>query len=93
MDTTIQYRYITSVPDICGGEPIIKGTRVPVRIIVETWRRGILPEEIPDHFPTVRLAEVFEALSYFSDNQDEIMRRIELNRAPHELIHPLVRDL
>ncbi len=25
---TTKYRYITRVPGICGGRPIIKGTRV-----------------------------------------------------------------
>ncbi|MEH2382206.1 MAG: DUF433 domain-containing protein [Nostoc sp.] len=29
---------------ILGGEPIIGGTRTPVRAIVETWRMGVAPE-------------------------------------------------
>ena len=40
-------RYIVRDDEILGGEPIIKGTRTPVRAIVETWRMGVLPEEIP----------------------------------------------
>ena len=32
-----QYRYIASDPEILGGEPIIEGTRTPVRAIVELW--------------------------------------------------------
>lgn len=85
MDTNVAYRYITSVPGIHGGEPIVKGTRVPVRSIVLAWRRGVAPEEIPALYPTVKLAEVFEALSYYSDNQDEINEFIAVHHIPNEL--------
>jgi len=30
-----RHRYIVNDPDILGGEPIIEGTRTPVRAIVE----------------------------------------------------------
>jgi uncharacterized protein (DUF433 family) len=86
MSVSVQYRYIGSVPGVLGGEPAIKGTRVPVRTIVLTWRRGVPPEEIPEHYPHITLAQVFEALSYYSDNQDEINNYIELNHIPKELI-------
>ncbi len=93
MDTTVAYRYIESKPGVVGGEPVITGTRVSVRTIVLAWRRGMAPEEMPDHYPTVTLAEVFEALSYYSDNKDEINGYIERNHIPKELLHPLVRDM
>ena len=93
MDTTVQYRYIESKPGIVGGEPVIKGTRVPVRTIVLAWRRGVPPEEIPGHYPHITLAQVFEALSYYSDNQGEINTYIEKNHIPKDLIHPTVLDL
>jgi hypothetical protein len=35
---------------------------------------------------------VFDALSYYSDHQDEINRYIERNRVPDTLIDPLIRD-
>ena len=54
---------------------------------------GALPEEIPHRLPHLTLAQVFDALSYYSDHQDEINEYIELNRVPDELIDPLVRDL
>ncbi len=93
METGVAYRYITTNKGILSGEPIIKGTRTSVRAIVENWRLGYAPEEIPLHLPHLTLAQVFEALSYYSDNQEEINAYIERNRVPKELIHPLVRDL
>lgn len=86
MDTTVQYRYITSVPGVQGGEPIIKGTRTPVRSIVQYWRLGYSPEDIVDGLPHLTLAQVFEAMSYFYDNQVEIENLIEKHRIPEELM-------
>ena len=74
-------------------EPIIKGTRTPVRAIVEHWRLGYRPEEIPSGLPHLSLAAVFDALSYFCDHSEQIMEHIERNRVPPELIHPSVRHL
>ena len=73
-------------------EPIIKGTRTPVRAIVELWRMGVAPEEVTRHLPHLTQAQVFDALSYYSDHTDEINRHIERNRVPDELIDLRVRD-
>ncbi|XWK89336.1 MAG: DUF433 domain-containing protein [Phormidium sp.] len=84
-------RYVTRHPEILSGEPIITGTRTPVRAIVENWRMGIRPEEIPLHLPHLTLAQVFDALSFYIDNQEEINDYIERNHVPEELIHPAVK--
>lgn len=39
------------------------------------------------------LAQVCDALSYYSDHQSEINHHIERNRIPEALIDPLVRNL
>ncbi len=73
---------------ILGGEPIVRGTRTPVRALVELWRLGVAPEEIPAHLPHLTLAQVFDALSYYADHQAESHAYIERNRVPDELTHP-----
>lgn len=88
-----EHIYIVRDDQILSGEPIIKGTRTPVRAIVETWRMGVSPEEVPVGMPHLTLAQVFDALSYYSDHQDEINEYIERNRIPDELIDPLVQHL
>lgn len=88
-----EHCYIVKDSEILSGEPIIKGTRTPVRAIVETWRLGVLPEEIPQGLPHLNLAQIFDALSYYSDYQSEINDYIERNRIPDELIDPLVRKM
>ncbi len=81
-----RHRYIVTDGRILGGEPIIEGTRTPVRAIVEMWRQGMLPEEISQQLPHLTLAQVFDALSFYSDHQEEINEYIERNRIPDELI-------
>lgn len=93
MTTATEHFYIVTDEDILSGEPIIKGTRTPVRAVVELWRQAVAPEEIPAHLPHLTLAQVFDALSYYSDHQEEINAHIERNRIPEELIDPLVKDL
>jgi uncharacterized protein (DUF433 family) len=86
--------FITTNPRILSGEPIIEGTRTPVRAIVETWKLGLAPiEEIPLHMPHLSIPQVIDALSYYFHHQKEIDDYIERNRVPEELIHPSVRHL
>jgi uncharacterized protein (DUF433 family) len=90
METAVEYRYITKKEK--SGELIIKGTNTSVRAIVEKWRIGYTPEDIVRGLPHLTLAQIFEAMSYYYDNQAEVDDFIERNRIPDELIHPLVRN-
>lgn len=92
MTTTAVSRYVTRNPEILSGEPIITGTRISVRVIVGLWRLGTPPEEIPTQYPQLTLAQVFDALSFYLDNQAEINEYIEQNHVPGDLIHPAVRQ-
>ena len=40
-------------PGVCGGEPVIKGTRVTVRTILASLAEGADTEEILADFPTL----------------------------------------
>lgn len=93
MSTATSHCYIITDERVLGGEPIIKGTRTPVRAIVEQWRLGVAPEVIPNRLPHLSLAQVFDALSYYSDHTEEINRAIERNRVGEDRIDPLVKDL
>ena len=93
MTTATEHHYVVTDDQILGGEPVVRGTRTPVRAIVELWRRGVAPEEIPKHLSHLNLAQVFDALSYYSDHTSEINAHIERNRVPDELIDPLVKGL
>jgi uncharacterized protein (DUF433 family) len=91
MTTSTEHTYVVTDNHILGGEPIIKGTRTPVRAIVEMWRLGITPEEIPTHLPHLTLAHVFDALSFYSDHAELINEHIESNRIPEEKLKQTAR--
>ena len=84
MTTMMEHCYIARDNQILNGEPIIRGTRTPVRAVVELWCLGYAPEEIPHELPHLTLAAVFDALSYYSDHQEEISAHIERNRVPDD---------
>ena len=67
-------------PDISGGEPIIQGTRISVRHIVERVQAGQSVDDILAALPHLTAAQVYDALSYYHDHQAEIDRLIEESR-------------
>ena len=59
----IDHPYIVSHKDYCGGSPVIKGTKFPVRSVVNyVLRQGLSPEEIVGEFSHLTLAQVYDAL-------------------------------
>lgn len=73
---------ITSTPGICGGKACIAGHRVRVLDIV-VWHehRGLTPDEIVSHVPTITLADVHAALAYYFDHIEEIQNEMRAERA------------
>ena len=63
-----------------GSQAMIKGTRVPVSIIVGYLRIGETPESLVENtLPHLTLAQVYDALSYYHDHQDEIEQEMAEN--------------
>jgi uncharacterized protein (DUF433 family) len=71
--------YIHKVPGVVGGEPVIKGTRISVRDVVEWWRLGWSLDEMLENFPHLRLAQICDALGYFDDHREEVLEYIKEN--------------
>jgi uncharacterized protein (DUF433 family) len=69
----VDYRnYIVRDPRVCGGEPVIKGTRVTLRTVLASLAAGASAEEILADFPTlpedsIRAAMAFAAASATED--------------------------
>lgn len=90
MATSVTYRYITSAPNIQGGQPVISGTRTPVAAIVGYYKQGLSVEEILEGLPHLAPAQVYEALSYYHDHVEELeqdaqARRVEQVLHQHDL--------
>ena len=45
---------IESDPEILGGKPVVRGTRIPVDLILELVEAGYSPEEIAEEYPELK---------------------------------------
>lgn len=72
---------IESRAGVLGGRACIRGTRVPVWLLVQARRLGLSEARILDAFPTLRSEDLKNAWSYAHAHEDEIDRDIETNEA------------
>lgn len=76
----MNYRqHIARDPAVCGGEPIIKGTRVLVRTILASLAEGDSMEEILVDFPTVTKDDVRAITAFAAASAEE---DLPLQRVP-----------
>jgi len=64
-------KFIERRQQICGGEPVIKGTRVTVRTILGSLAEGASVEEIVADFPTVSPEAVRAMIAYAAASAEE----------------------
>lgn len=69
--------HIVKVAGVAGGEPIIDGTRIMVRTIIEQYQLGNSIEEILWDFPRLSSAELHDALAYYHDHRPEMEPLLE----------------
>ncbi len=55
---------IVSDPQICGGEPCIQGTRIPVHIILSHFAAGDTAEIILEQFPRITHEDIQAIFQY-----------------------------
>jgi uncharacterized protein (DUF433 family) len=58
---------VTIDPDIRHGEPCIRGTRVPVAVIVGSLADGLSEDEIRQAYPQVTPEDIRAALAYAAE--------------------------
>jgi uncharacterized protein (DUF433 family) len=46
-------KYIVQDPQICGGEPVVRSTRVTVRTVLASLAEGARVEELLEDFPSL----------------------------------------
>src|SRR5215217_7667225 len=68
----VAHPYVERHADVQGGQPVIKGSRVPISSIVQNYRRGLSVDAILQEFPWLRPEEVHDALFYWYDHRTEI---------------------
>lgn len=71
--------HIMIEPDVHHGDPCIKGTRIPVTMIIGSLADGMTTDDILTAYPQLKQTDIQAALAYAA----EVMRR--------EILLPLAR--
>jgi uncharacterized protein (DUF433 family) len=80
-DSRTRNPHVERRPGVCGGVPVIRGTRFPVRSVVEyVLRQGMTPEEMVVEWKHLTLAKIHGALAYYYDHKREIDADMRRNR-------------
>ena len=58
-------------PQICGGEPTVRGTRVTIRTILASLAEGAWIDEILADFPTLTEVQVRAAIAFAATSTEE----------------------
>jgi uncharacterized protein (DUF433 family) len=67
MDRVRWQEHIVLAPDLHHGDPCIRGTRIPVSMIVGSLADGLKPGEIRDAYPQLTDGDIQAALAYAAD--------------------------
>jgi len=63
--------YIVSDKSICGGQPVIRGTRITLRTVLASLADGDSIEEILKAFPTLSHDAVRAVIAYAASSAEE----------------------
>ena len=60
----MHFERITIKPDVCGGEPTIRGMRITVSHVLEMLAGDMTPAQILEDFPYLEKADIDACLDY-----------------------------
>ena len=66
-------------PGVCGGEPCIVRTRIPVWVLEQARRLGTSEAELLRSYPTLRAEDLVQAWAYVRAHRLEIEQQIRDN--------------
>ena len=70
---------IESRPGVCGGDPCVVRTRIPVWVLEQSRRQGISEADLLRSYPSLRAEDLANAWAYVRRHRDEIDRQIREN--------------
>ena len=65
---------ITVDPDILGGTPVFRGTRVPVDALLGNLEAGVSIDEFLENFPSVTREQTLEVIKFSRATLDRILK-------------------
>ncbi|MBI5304299.1 MAG: DUF433 domain-containing protein [Chloroflexi bacterium] len=86
-----EHPQITRIQGVQGGIPIVRGTRIPVRLIAQMYRAGDSVDDILKTYPHLGATSVHDAISYYLDHRAEIEQEIIEHRVENILAQNAAR--
>jgi uncharacterized protein (DUF433 family) len=65
---TMKYERIEINPQVMLGKPVIRGTRIPVELILRKLATGATETDLLDAYPRLQHADIQAALAYAADS-------------------------
>ena len=59
--------YVTVDPEVMHGTACLRGTRVPVSVVLDNLAAGEPPERILDQYPSLKAEHIAAAIAYAAD--------------------------
>ena len=81
-EATTDHPHVSQTPGVCGGRPVVQGTRIPVKVLVRYHQMGYSSTEILSGHAGLTPAQLYDALSYYYDHQAEIEADIKADELP-----------
>jgi uncharacterized protein (DUF433 family) len=72
---------VESIPGVCGGEPCIVRSRIPVWVLEQARRLGTSEADLLRAYPSLRAQDLANAWGYVRAHPEEIERQIRENEA------------
>ena len=70
---------IETTPGVCGGEPCIVRTRIPVWVLEQMRRQGVNEADILRNYPTLRAEDLANTWSFVRAHGKEVDSQIQDN--------------
>ena len=75
----VTFPNIVRIPGVCGGDPVVRDTRVPVWVIAAKQQTYGSLDAIQRAYPHIPRERLQEALDYYAAHQDAIDEAIREN--------------
>jgi uncharacterized protein (DUF433 family) len=71
--------YVSETPGVCGGYPVVRGTRTPVWVILEHYREAGAIEPVLATLPHLSREQVQGALDFYAEHPKRVDEDIARN--------------
>ena len=59
--------YISVDPEVCHGQACLKGTRIPVSVVLDNLATGVSADEVVASYPSLTIEAIRAAVAYAAE--------------------------